>query len=676
MLKAGDEIRSLARFNSAQRTAFRKLLKKYKKWTGSSNLEMSLRKEILDDPKSFTTLDLGPLLDDYSGTLQNVRTLYESRLQQASSCTSPSNGTSTVGSSVLERLQSGLKTGSRLDFDTAFATVPLSEAGALANYFVHPDNIVELQVLLLHYLEFFISRSGSNSVATPGSASSSTGLFANPQDADYFMLAADNLERYAQEQSAVTVNEREHVAGISPQRTRAMARWTVDEDAVLAVRSGLANCKTASMKKKNLSTFFDRTAPPPRKNDVSFADGNSALATVREDLLEDPAIEPIFQTSSCRSRFVGVNNGSKSFLLATLDSSISMERAGSDSDSGGRSNFPFAVLKVRQEGVGSAELLQILDNSHLVERVRGFSLQYHALWETCKPSNISPPFWLPILSRDIRKLPPPALPRSGNLVDGGSGSRSATNKSTSTNSALGITDTSTAVETTRPSSSAVLDQLEAPPLRSFRKKRRRTYAEPRAETNQRYWSEYDYPEDGGNGEGYVLYIDPNERSTLDVLFDKLGSLFARRQPEEEALLQSSGSPKDDETSSDEEETSPRRLPSYGTVSQRNVSDPRSYHASRRRNRRFLPQVTAICLVASIAILIMAYILVTTSKHKYATRVDAGIIFSIVCSSIFALVGFIALLRRKDGSWLSFSVAVTVLIVDAIFSGGLLAWMLG
>ena len=40
VLKAGDEVRSLARFTSTQRTAFRKLLKKYKKWTGSAELEM------------------------------------------------------------------------------------------------------------------------------------------------------------------------------------------------------------------------------------------------------------------------------------------------------------------------------------------------------------------------------------------------------------------------------------------------------------------------------------------------------------------------------------------------------------------------------------------------------------------------------------------------------------
>ncbi|KAI7114926.1 hypothetical protein KC337_g17373, partial [Hortaea werneckii] len=60
VLKAGEEIKSLARFTSTQRTAFRKLLKKYKKWTGSNNLEERFRQEVLDDPKSFTKLDLGP----------------------------------------------------------------------------------------------------------------------------------------------------------------------------------------------------------------------------------------------------------------------------------------------------------------------------------------------------------------------------------------------------------------------------------------------------------------------------------------------------------------------------------------------------------------------------------------------------------------------------------------
>lgn len=87
-------------------------------------------------------------------------------------------------------------------------------------------------------------------------------------------------------------------------------------------------------------------------------------------------------------------------------------------------------------------------------------------------------------------------------------------------------------------------------------------------------------------------------------------------------------------------------------------------------------MTVICLFASVAILIVAYVLKTTSKHKYTTKVDAGMIFAIVCSIAFAVTGFGPLLSRKNDSWAALVVAAVVLILDAVFSGYLLAWMLG
>lgn len=438
VLKAGDEIRSLARFTSTQRTAFRKLLKKYKKWTGSPTLEIRFREEILDDPKSFTNIDLGPLLDDYSQTLQDIRSLYESRLRQPGSRKGTASSSSVRESPVIENLQNALRSSSKCQFDTAIATVPLGEEGTLANYFCHPDIVVELQVLLLQHLEYYTSRSRSDSAASPESQSfqAAEANVGSASDADYFMLVADNLHRFAQEQSAVTVSDREHVPGLPPQRAKYFVRWNSEEDAILSTRSGLSKTRSVPLKKKHIDTLFDTKEQLLKKTDVRFENGVQVLTAIRDEVLKDPTIQPLYKISSCRSRFIGINNDTKSMTLATLDTSISMQKAGKAVEPDSNSDFPFAVLQVRQEGKAAGELLSILDHSHLVERVRGFSLQYHALWQTCQPNDIAPPFWMPILSRDIRKLPPPAL--DGRI--GSSGSRSLTRRSTSTNSVVGVTD--------------------------------------------------------------------------------------------------------------------------------------------------------------------------------------------------------------------------------------------
>ena len=668
MLKAGDEIRSLARFTGTQRTAFRKLLKKYKKWTGSTDLETRFRDEVLDDPKSFTKLDLGPLLDDYSETLQSIRSLYETRVQQANARKDSKEPTAPPAQTSREKLQYALRDNSRVEFDTAIATVPLGDDGEVANYFVHPENIVELQILLLQHMQYYTTRSRQNSAATPVSPTTITQHSAQhaAQNADYFMLVADNRERFAQDQSNITVSKREHAPGVAPQMAKAFVRWNDVEEAIISIRSGSTKIKSVSLKRKHIDSFFDRDAPAPKKVEVS--DGDTLLA-IRNEVLKDRTVRPLYKLSSYRCRWTGINNGDKSLTLATLDSSIVMQGMVDDVDDKGPSEFPFAVLQVRKEGTVVSNLISALDDSHLVERVSGFSLQYHALWQTCKPKNIPAPFWMPILSQDIRKLPPPALKRHESVA-GSSGLRSAANGSTSSTSAPGRTDSTTAVETA--SSSILPSQLDIPPLRSFRKKRRRTFAE-REQQQQKYWSEYDHPEEGDDA--FVIYIDPNEKSSFDKFFDKIGSYFTRPAIDEESALNSPGTPHDDDTS-DEEDAAllQNRGPSYGTVS-RALSRHREAHDS-AFGMLFMPQVTLVCFAASLAILVVAYILAQTSKHKFAAEVDMGIIFAIGCSLAFAIIGFIPLMRRRDVSWTGVGMGAGVVVGNAVASGFLLAWVLG
>lgn len=73
LIRCGDDIRSLQRFVSAQVVAFRKILKKYRKWTGSSALGSRFRDNILSHPKSFTRRDFSQLQSRHDDLLQTLQ---------------------------------------------------------------------------------------------------------------------------------------------------------------------------------------------------------------------------------------------------------------------------------------------------------------------------------------------------------------------------------------------------------------------------------------------------------------------------------------------------------------------------------------------------------------------------------------------------------------------------
>lgn len=73
VLKCGNDIQDLRRFVSAQSIAFRKILKKYRKWTGSSTLGNRFRDDVLTQPKSFTRRDFHPLQQAYDELLSVIQ---------------------------------------------------------------------------------------------------------------------------------------------------------------------------------------------------------------------------------------------------------------------------------------------------------------------------------------------------------------------------------------------------------------------------------------------------------------------------------------------------------------------------------------------------------------------------------------------------------------------------
>jgi len=85
LLACGQDIQSLRRFVNAQIVAFRKILKKYRKWTGSSTLGSRFRDTVLSHPKSFTKRDFTALQSQYDGVLETLRAATPSGLTSGSS---------------------------------------------------------------------------------------------------------------------------------------------------------------------------------------------------------------------------------------------------------------------------------------------------------------------------------------------------------------------------------------------------------------------------------------------------------------------------------------------------------------------------------------------------------------------------------------------------------------
>ncbi|EON62900.1 hypothetical protein W97_02125 [Coniosporium apollinis CBS 100218] len=718
VLRAGDDLRSLARFVSAQRLAFTKLLKKYKKWTRSDTLGSRVRQDVLNKPESFTNLDIGPLLEYYSDILEAVRAPFQAATRTAqhkngnaeptSAKAGPGSGTRRESSTTITiQIQTAVAEGTDLDFDVAFDTLPLGHSGNRALYWVHMDNLVELQVLLLQHMRL---------------------------------------------QSSSAISDGEDNTGTSMTKAACTARWT-QADALAAVTISpdqatpeLRETQPAKLKRKHLAAFLDLgrpfnvrqpsdQSPTGDDNDPPTPTGGTSVESARRWLVAHPQVEPLVEVSANRSRFIGLVNSSSNGAWATLDRNISMERSSraklkrtntthtTDSVLG----FPYAVLQIRREGDNAPKLIKLLDSSHLTERVRGFSLEAHAVWACCRPKTMQSPFWLPLLAKDIRKLPEGNTKRrrlagSAQYSSSGGPSTSATEVDTSASTPMQVSSPATSVP-----------DLPATALLSASKKRRKATFEPGVLAKDldgaatapapRYWSEYDHPEDGSDDDTYVLYIDPNARSkfpgqdSLSRLFRKTRSYFRRKPLESSRPLLSRGSSTatansdgDDSSISDGEAASTIKGRTYGTMppgsTVANVAPPTgffnrvtgllrsgnpSYSQHRSSaHRSFLPPVESsqhqerehikvylsfTSLLSSLIIAIITTSLAATGRRKKVKEVDAGIVFGVVASAVFAFAGVAWCLSRRHTAGWSYSILVAVVFVGVCIADGmLLAWM--
>jgi hypothetical protein len=448
--RAGEEIRSLSRFIGAQRLAFTKLLKKYKKWTRSENLEIRFKSEVLNRPTSFTRISLSSQFDDWADALQVIRAaqnpvassspflrgITSSPALRPVGLVRPSEKSEVVAS----KLGAAIATGNDVSFDATFIDVPNGDSGSKAVYWIHPEQLIELQVNLLKFFGLYPSKptldSSSSQTLSPvvtRRSSLSRGEGQAERDSDFGVIILDQLEDYARRQSSSTVSDSEDSFGRSFAAPAAIARWTSSDEATITFNRGaeIQNSGITRIKKKHLGALLntDRDFEPWKTSgNTTPVDGQLPLnnrdtlnpGEARNLLKKHCEIKPLVGIFAKRSRFVGLKNSSSAGQWCVLDYQISINKilqedlVGTDwvaNISRDVKSFPYAVLQVRQEGKVTKSIIDFLDESHLVnltltqfealtltvsqtERVRGFSLASHAIWECWKPKSMSSPFWV------------------------------------------------------------------------------------------------------------------------------------------------------------------------------------------------------------------------------------------------------------------------------------------
>lgn len=360
--------------------------------------------EVVASPDSFTNFDLDPFFEHWADRLQEIRFAMGSG-QAVSGLTSASqspamNPMAPKQSSVTvsRQIQEATAAAADVDFDAVLAAVPLGTEGSRAVYWVHPEQLVELQVLLLQYTRLAFPRqtptASTSGVGTPTitptvtrRSSCSTprrDSFSDKENCNG-IIVFDDAEEYALLQNSVPIAVTEGSQSRPPAEAAMTSRWTNgDLSVTLRHESDTTSSDIApvslKLKAKHLGIFLDTekafTPPSPLNNDSSGTSSDQDRFTeARKWLSNNRKVVPLVGVFSRRSRFVNLQSGKDSGQWAVLDMDIKMNKVNIGDFQGkewpttimqGATNFPFAVLEIRQEGKANTNLIRILDESHLV----------------------------------------------------------------------------------------------------------------------------------------------------------------------------------------------------------------------------------------------------------------------------------------------------------------------
>ncbi|RMZ84287.1 hypothetical protein DV738_g730, partial [Chaetothyriales sp. CBS 135597] len=507
----GLEIDQLSQYTAVQKTAFRKILKKYRKWTGSSALQDRLNAQVFAS---------GELSFDY--------VLYRDRLATLSQAISALTGPMLSGhqqTAANRRRSSSLRCSnakeisaaankSQLDFDLALETVPYGDVSGSRYYWIHPDNLEEAESLLLRYMSVCGNRSGNLTPISPAPTGSI------PRPVQTHLVLYDNVQRYIQN----TDSDR-------PSSVAVTARWTDEPLALVSLSKIIPNStdvETIPVKRKDLSAALQRSAAAggtctPREEQYS---------RIRSYFSEHRDVKPLAAAHFTRVRYSGNTNSSAVGTWATLDSSISFTPAEnshlglSEPPAEQAEVFPHAILHIRWEFSRIAEVARLFDTSHLAQRVEDCSLNKAAIYTLCK--ELEQPKWRQLLDTDIRKVPETLVrnrltvrqPSTISSTSSGPLSSDGAVEGVFTPNAAGLSSATSAGPSSFTDTSGAEAQQRA--LVSFKKGKKKkrarvvippSRAQDEASNQPRYWNEFDDGDsDVQQEETYAIYIDPNQET--------------------------------------------------------------------------------------------------------------------------------------------------------------------
>jgi len=197
-------------------------------------------------------------------------------------------------------------------------------------------------------------------------------------------------------------------------------------------------------------------------------------------------------------------------------------------------------------------------------------------------------------------------------------------------------------------------------LRSGSAKRSREETENIPQNQQRYWNEYDNPEDGDDDQdsGFYIYVDPNAplypgQRVLEAFGRRVKSVFQRPRRIIEDGSHSTGSD-GSVSSSEEEENVISRMPSSNKKHRKHGQLLVTRATQTTSNYGTVPilhpptdlqraRTTALCLLAAAIIFAILNVLVYTGRRKARVEVHVAVLLGVVAS--------IAFLGTALGIWL-------------------------
>lgn len=308
-------------------------------------------------------------------------------------------------------IHSACESGSNIDVDTALAVLPLSRKAGKAAYWVHPDNIIEILVLLLQYTRLrnpvtspnIASISPSPSSSRRGSMTGRSHAPSHKSEDEVGIIICDDLQQFAKRQSAATINDSENVPGKTAEHAAVSIRYASTSEAIVAIKSCRDSrdhgpetrevIQKARLKKKALHELFDSnpisaqvckgSRPDSTSTCLTESDEVQGFNSVQSWLTKHSEVRPLVQIQFKRTRFVGLGNNESDGVWATLDKDVLMRQSSFNAANNNEeflafddgiqglelSRFPHAVLEVRYEGEKGTRLVAALDESHLVREM-------------------------------------------------------------------------------------------------------------------------------------------------------------------------------------------------------------------------------------------------------------------------------------------------------------------